>query len=147
MELTVKDVARALSITEDAVYELVDGQGLPAQQVDGGLRVHRAELLEWANAQGLAVATELFAAPAAALPTLAAALDAGGCRPRPAGRRHRLGAAPPRGGDAAAGRGGSRAAALGAARPRGAWLDGDRRRDRHPSPRATRSCCTWIGRS
>lgn len=78
MELTVKDVARALSITEDAVYELVDGQGLPAQQVDGGLRVHRAELLEWANAQGLAVATELFAAPAAALPTLAAALDAGG---------------------------------------------------------------------
>lgn len=76
MELTAKDVARALSITEDAVYELVDGRGLPAQQVDGGLRVHRAELLEWANAQGLAVATELFAAPA--LPTLAAALEAGG---------------------------------------------------------------------
>lgn len=78
MELTVKDVARALSISEDAVYELVDGRGLPAQQVDGGLRVHRAELLEWANAQGLAVATELFAAPAAVLPTLAAALEAGG---------------------------------------------------------------------
>jgi len=78
LELTVKDVARALAIGEDAVFELVDRQGLPAQQVDGGLRVHRAELLAWANAQGLAVATELFAPPAAALPTLSAALAAGG---------------------------------------------------------------------
>lgn len=78
MELTVRDVARALSIPEDAVFELVDRQGLPAQQVDGGLRVHRAELLEWATAHGLALATELFAAPAAALPTLSAALERGG---------------------------------------------------------------------
>ncbi|MCU0292513.1 MAG: PTS sugar transporter subunit IIA [Thermoanaerobaculaceae bacterium] len=79
MELTVKDVARALSVSEEAVYRLVDERGLPVQQVDGQLRVHKAELLEWANAQGLSVASELFAAPGAVvLPSLAEALEAGG---------------------------------------------------------------------
>lgn len=76
--LTVKDVAQALAVSEDAVYELVKGQGLPAQEVGGHLRFNRAELLEWANAAGMAVATELFAAPATVLPTLSEALAAGG---------------------------------------------------------------------
>lgn len=79
MELTVKDVARALAVSEEAVYRLVDERGLPVQQVDGQLRVHKAELLEWANAQGLSAASELFAAPGASvMPSLAEALEAGG---------------------------------------------------------------------
>lgn len=79
MELTVKDVARALAVPEEAVYRLVDERGLPVQQVDGQLRVHKAELLEWANAQGLSVASELFAAPGApVMPSLAEALEVGG---------------------------------------------------------------------
>jgi len=79
VELTVKDVARALAVSEEAVYQLVDERGLPVQQVDGQLRVHKAELLEWANAQGLSVASELFVAPGApVMPSLAEALEAGG---------------------------------------------------------------------
>lgn len=79
MELTVKDVAMALAVSEGAVYELVEQRRLPVQQVDGQLRVNRAELLEWATAQGLTVTSELFApAAAAALPGLADALAAGG---------------------------------------------------------------------
>jgi PTS system nitrogen regulatory IIA component len=76
--LTVKDVAQALAVSEDAVYELVKEQALPAQEVGGHLRFNRAELLEWANTAGMAVTTELFAAPATVLPTLGEALAAGG---------------------------------------------------------------------
>ena len=79
MELSVKEVARALSVSEEAVYRLADTEGLPAQRVDDQLRVNRAELLEWATARGIAVSGELFGAETVtALPTLTEALAAGG---------------------------------------------------------------------
>lgn len=82
MELSVREVARLLGISEEAVYRLADDEGLPAQRVDDQLRVNRAELLEWATARGIAVSGELFGAETpVALPTLAEALAAGGVVP------------------------------------------------------------------
>ena len=82
MELSVREVARLLGLSEEAVYRLADDEGLPAQRVDDQLRVNRAELLEWATARGIAVSGELFGAETpVALPTLAEALAAGGVVP------------------------------------------------------------------
>ncbi len=79
MELSVKEVARALGMSEEAVYRLADTEGLPAQRVDDQLRVNPAELLEWATSRGIALSGALFGSEApTAPPTLAEALEAGG---------------------------------------------------------------------
>jgi nitrogen PTS system EIIA component len=79
VELSTREVAKLLSITEEAVYRLADDEGLPVHRLGDELRVNRSDLLEWATARGIAVSGELFAAETqAALPTLAEALAAGG---------------------------------------------------------------------
>lgn len=82
MQLTVRDVTRYFNVTEATVTRWIKQRGLPAQRVQGGqYRFHRAELLEWATAQRIKIATELFdhlendAEPA---PTVSEALEAGG---------------------------------------------------------------------
>ncbi len=81
MHLTVRDVTRYLQVTEATVTRWIRQRGLPAQRVGGQYRFHRAELLEWATAQKIKVAPELFdhrEAPDEPPPSLADALAAGG---------------------------------------------------------------------
>jgi PTS system nitrogen regulatory IIA component len=80
-KLRVRDAARLLGVSERTVHRWVESRKLPAHRAGGQLRFNRAELLEWATAEGVRVSVELFAAPdgrCARLPTLSDALAAGG---------------------------------------------------------------------
>jgi PTS system nitrogen regulatory IIA component len=81
MQLTVREVSEALDVSEATVTRWIKQRGLPARHVAGQYRFHRAELLEWATAQGLRVSLGLFNQldeETDEVPTLAEALEAGG---------------------------------------------------------------------
>jgi len=81
MQLTVRDVARLLQVSEKTIYRWIEGGSLPAYRISGQYRFHRAELLEWATAHKINVSPEIFReseSQAMALPSLAEALQAGG---------------------------------------------------------------------
>jgi nitrogen PTS system EIIA component len=81
MQLTVKDAAKALNVTEKTVYRWIQSGGLPAYRVAGQYRINRAMLFEWATSKrvnfSLAEPAKEVAAPLP-LPTLAQALQEGG---------------------------------------------------------------------
>lgn len=80
MTLTVRDTARLLQVSEKTVYRWIAERGLPARRVGDQYRLSRADVLEWATSNRVAVSPEIFAEPEATgpLPTLADALAAGG---------------------------------------------------------------------
>jgi PTS system nitrogen regulatory IIA component len=81
VQLTVREVGKFLNVTEATVTKWIKQRGLPAQYVGGQYRFHRAELLEWATANQVKVAVELFEqldADADPIPSFADALEAGG---------------------------------------------------------------------
>src|SRR5262245_37857089 len=80
MQLSVREVARLLKVSENTVYGWVDERSLPAQQINSQYFFNKAELLEWAALQKVDVAAEIFAlGPAGngSTPELSAALRAG----------------------------------------------------------------------
>lgn len=89
MQLTVRDVAELLNVSEKSIYRWITEGSLPAYRVSGNYRFNRAELLEWATAQKINVSPKIFleTEPSqAALPDLAEALQAGGVFYRIGGR-------------------------------------------------------------
>src|SRR5262245_66292863 len=81
MQLTVRDVGRVLDVSETTITRWIRQRGLPARYVAGQYRFNRAELLEWATAQGIKVSLELFEhldEDAEEVPSLSEALEAGG---------------------------------------------------------------------
>jgi PTS system nitrogen regulatory IIA component len=82
MQLTVRDVAELLSVSEKTVYRWIEDRKLPGYRLVGGqYRFQRGELLEWATANRVQVSPRMFEEPEAAgerLPDLAEALQAGG---------------------------------------------------------------------
>ena len=81
MQLSVRDAAKLLSVSEKTIYRWINQGSLPAYRVNEQYRFNRAELLEWATARKINVSVEIFAEPeshAAALPRLVQALEAGG---------------------------------------------------------------------
>jgi PTS system nitrogen regulatory IIA component len=79
MELSLRDVARLLEVSEDVVTRWVRQRELRAVQLGGEYRVNKVELQEWAAARGLRISPELYA-PAGQvnrLPSLHAALARG----------------------------------------------------------------------
>jgi len=81
MQLSVREVARLLKVSENTVYRWVDERSLPAQQINSQYFFNKAELLEWAALRKVDVAPEIFAASPTgdgATPALAATLAAGG---------------------------------------------------------------------
>lgn len=81
MQLTVRDVAELLDISEKTVYRWVEEGKLPGYRLSGQYRFHRAELLEWATANKIQVTPKIFEeseASAAPLPELHECLQAGG---------------------------------------------------------------------
>jgi len=87
MELSVRDSARLLRVSEKTIYRWVKQGKLPAYRVNEQYRFHRAELLEWATAQRIKVSAEIFAEPdgGPAPSSLAEALRAGGIHYRVGG--------------------------------------------------------------
>jgi PTS system nitrogen regulatory IIA component len=88
MQLTVRDAARLLTVSEKTIYRWIKQGKLPAYQINDQFRFNRAELLEWATAKRINVSPEIFAEAdggAQAIPTLAAALQNGGIHYRVGG--------------------------------------------------------------
>ncbi len=88
MELTVRDSARLLNVSEKSIYRWVKLGKLPAYRVNDQYRFNRAELLEWATSQRVNVSVDIFAEPpnAANHAGLFAAMRAGGIHYRVGGR-------------------------------------------------------------
>ena len=89
MNLSVKDAARLLSVSEKTIYRWIKQDIVPAYKVHEQYRFNRAELLEWATSRRMGVSAEAFAEPEAEslpLPTLSEALEAGGVFYRIEGR-------------------------------------------------------------
>lgn len=80
MQLTVKDTAKALNVTEKTVYRWIQSGGLPAYRVAGQYRINRAMLFDWATSKRINFSGEesLKESDPHALPTLAEALQEGG---------------------------------------------------------------------
>jgi PTS system nitrogen regulatory IIA component len=62
MQLSVKDAAKLLKISEDAVYRWVKSGVLPAYHINEQYRFNRSELLEWATARQMGLDAEVFGA-------------------------------------------------------------------------------------
>lgn len=81
MQLTVRNVAELLNVSEKSVYRWITEGNLPAYRVSGQYRFNRAEVLEWATAQKINVSPKIFddlQPNGVPLPELAEALQAGG---------------------------------------------------------------------
>ena len=81
MQLSVKDAATLLNVSDETVYKWVRQEDIPSHTVNEQIRFNRAELLEWATCRNIPVSPGLFDAKKpgkAGLPTLAEALKAGG---------------------------------------------------------------------
>ncbi len=79
MQLTVRDVASLLNVSEKTVYRWIKAREIPAYRINEQYRFHRAELLEWATARRIGVSASIFDEDSKGpLPSLADALQAGG---------------------------------------------------------------------
>jgi PTS system nitrogen regulatory IIA component len=87
MELSVRDSARILNVSEKTIYRWIKQGTLPAYRVNEQYRFNRAELLEWATSRRVNVSAEIFAEPHnGIIPIgLAEAVRAGGIHYRVAG--------------------------------------------------------------
>ncbi len=63
MNLSVKDAARLLSVSEKTIYRWIKQEVIPAYRVHEQYRFNRAEILEWATARRINVAAEVFQEP------------------------------------------------------------------------------------
>jgi PTS system nitrogen regulatory IIA component len=81
MQLTVRDVATLLNVSERTIYRWIKDRTIPAYRISEQYRFHRAELLEWATARRIGVSAEIFQESEDAsvrMPSLSEALLAGG---------------------------------------------------------------------
>ena len=81
MNLSVRDTASLLSVSEKTIYRWIKLETIPAYRVQDQYRFNRAEILEWATSRRMNVSSEIFAEPEAAgqpIPSLLTALEAGG---------------------------------------------------------------------
>lgn len=70
MELTARDAARLLNVSEAQVYEWLRSGALPSYRVRDKYRLNRVELLEWATARNMKVAPGFFRENGAGPPAL-----------------------------------------------------------------------------
>lgn len=76
MQMTVRDAARLLKLSERALLEHVEKGEIPSHCVRGRYFLNRDEIIEWATGQGVPIA--LPATDAEPMPALSDALAAGG---------------------------------------------------------------------
>jgi nitrogen PTS system EIIA component len=88
MQLTVRDAAELMAVSEKTIYRWVRQNKLPAFKINEQYRFNRAELLEWATAQRINVSADIFGEPdkgKTPIPGLAETLKAGGIHYRVGG--------------------------------------------------------------
>lgn len=87
MDLSVRDSAQLLKVSEKTIYRWVKQGKLPAYRINEQYRFNRAELLEWATSERLNVSADIFAEPDGGGPvaSLTEALRVGGIHYRVSG--------------------------------------------------------------
>jgi PTS system nitrogen regulatory IIA component len=60
MQLTVREVAKYINVSEESIYRWLSKREIPFCRVNGQYRFNQAEILEWANARKLRVSTAIF---------------------------------------------------------------------------------------
>ena len=87
MDLSVRDSAQLLKVSEKTIYRWVKQGKLPAYRINEQYRFNRAELLEWATSQRVNVSADIFVEPEGNLPAarLTDALKVGGIHYRLSG--------------------------------------------------------------
>jgi len=60
MDLTAKDAARLLNVSEETIFQWIHNGTLPSYRVKDKYRLNRVELLEWATARSLKVSPQIF---------------------------------------------------------------------------------------
>jgi len=81
MNLSVKDAARLLNVSEKTIYRWIKQELVPAYRVQGQHRFNQAELCEWATSRRMGLPPEAFQEPEATAsppPRLSEALAEGG---------------------------------------------------------------------
>lgn len=91
MQLTVRDVAKLLKVSEKTIYRWLKKGEIPAYRVRDQYRFNRSELLEWVASNRVDLKVDLFTESEpepdhSALPELSQALEAGGVFYRVSGR-------------------------------------------------------------
>lgn len=88
MQLTVRDAARLLQVSERTIYRWIGDGAIPSYRIQDQHRFNRVELLEWATSRRIPVAPEIFDEPAQeqAIPSLSEALERGGIHYRVSGK-------------------------------------------------------------
>lgn len=89
MQLTVRDAARLLNLSEKTVYRWIKKETIPAWRVGDQYRFNRAELLEWATSRRHPLSPEIFqeaALPGTPLAGVSQALADGGVHYRVGGQ-------------------------------------------------------------
>lgn len=81
MQLSVKDAAAILNVSEKTIYRWIKQEIIPSYRINEQHRFNRAELLEWATSRRISVSADIFReteTSAAPLPSFTDALKAGG---------------------------------------------------------------------
>jgi len=81
MNLSVKDAASLLQVSEKSIYRWIKQAAIPAYRMQGQHRFNRSELLEWATSKHMEVSPEAFHEPeidALPMPLFSEALENGG---------------------------------------------------------------------
>lgn len=81
MQLSVKDAAAFLNVSDETIYKWIKQDEIPSHTMNEQVRFNRSELLEWATARNIQVSPDLFTGDQAnkvGQPTLSDALKAGG---------------------------------------------------------------------
>ncbi|MEX0775068.1 MAG: PTS sugar transporter subunit IIA [Phycisphaeraceae bacterium] len=88
MQLSVKDAAGLLNVSEKTIYRWIKQEAIPAYRINEQFRFNRAELLEWATSRRIQVSPDIFreGEPSKVpLPALCDALKLGGVAYRVSG--------------------------------------------------------------
>jgi nitrogen PTS system EIIA component len=78
MRMTMRDATKFFGVSERAIRRWIEEAGLPAHRLDERYHFNRAELLQWANARHVKVASSAFEEEGTPTASLADALRAGG---------------------------------------------------------------------
>lgn len=63
MNLSFRDAARILNVSERTIYRWINQGALPVYRVNDQYRFNRAELLEWATSRRINVSADIFSEP------------------------------------------------------------------------------------
>jgi PTS system nitrogen regulatory IIA component len=81
MNLSVKEAARLLSVSEKTIYRWIQKEVIPAYRIHEQYRFNGAELMEWATSRRIGTAPESLLTPSTSSPApirLSEALESGG---------------------------------------------------------------------